>query len=307
MNGPLGILAAYFRNQEPLSAVDMVRAAAEVRAGGLGWREIAEACAPSRLTGDPADETRPAAAVHLFRDVQHAVSAAAGDGQRIAPLAWPCPDCARQVVDVAPFGRPIHVELGHRTGCTRLAAGQQADDAERRARIPSLVVGSEPPRGPLRRHRLARRFTDDCPRCGWSGYFDTWAATINGNWARLLCDDCYADLAPDITVTATYYACSTHPYDPGPKGPFAVIRQRTRSDHDFPDIGQILTWEPCWQWTPILVEEARDGAGCQVRRVSQNDAEPIMASLVGRHWPAEALALPWVSSAYPKGRLRWPG
>ena len=203
MNGPLGVLAGYFRNQVPLSAVDMVRAAAAVRAAGIGWREIAEACDPGWKAGDPGEEEAgPIAAVHLFRDIQHAVSAAAGDGQRIAPLAWPCRECGGQVVDVAPSGRPIHVELGHHTGCRRLARDQADDDQERRTRIPALIASSEPQRGPLQRHRLTRRFTDDCPRCGWSGYFDTWAATIDGNWARLLCDDCYADLAPDINVTA---------------------------------------------------------------------------------------------------------
>ena len=41
----------------------------------------------------------------------------------------------------------------------------------------------------------------------------------------------------------------------------AVIRQRTRSDHDYPDIGhfpdtgQAITWQLWWQHTPMLVDD----------------------------------------------------
>ena len=48
-----------------------------------------------------------------------------------------------------------------------------------------------------------------------------------------VCDDCYADLHPGITVTVRFYAARW----PDNGRPVAVIRQRTRSDHDYPDIG----------------------------------------------------------------------
>jgi hypothetical protein len=56
-------------------------------------------------------------------------------------------------------------------------------------------------------------------------------------------DNCYADLHPDITVTVRYFSARS-PID---GEPVAAIRQRTRSDHDypdlgyFPDLGQMLT------------------------------------------------------------------
>ena len=62
--------------------------------------------------------------------------------------------------------------------------------------------GFAPAVGPVQRHRLAERITDDCTRCGWHGYFHTYIATIDGDWARAaVCDDCYADLHPAVTVT----------------------------------------------------------------------------------------------------------
>jgi hypothetical protein len=168
---------------------------------------------------------------------------------------------------------------------------------ERRERIPALITSSEPAHGPLQRHRLTgTRFVDSCPRCGWRGFYDTHAATLHGDWTRLLCDDCYADLAPDITVAVTYFACQ---YDDTPD-PFGVTRQRTRSDETYPDLGQIITWDLRWQWTSILVQEARDGADCHVTRISQDAAEMIIESSARRYWPAEALRLPWVQTAYPR-------
>jgi hypothetical protein len=65
--------------------------------------------------------------------------------------------------------------------------------------------------------------------------------------ARAVCDDCYADLNPAITVTVTFFSARSA----GSSQPFAVIRQRTRSDHDYPglghvpDRGQKMTWQLC--------------------------------------------------------------
>ena len=88
----------------------------------------------------------------------------------------------------------------------------------------------------MQRHWLAGRITDDCPRCGWHGYFHHYIATVDGDWAAAVCDNCYADLHPAITVTVRFFSARS----PGRDEPFAVIRERTRSDHPFADIGQQL-------------------------------------------------------------------
>ena len=31
--------------------------------------------------------------------------------------------------------------------------------------------------------------TEDCPRCGWHGYFQHYIATIGGDWGAAVCDD----------------------------------------------------------------------------------------------------------------------
>jgi hypothetical protein len=301
VSGPLGKLAAYFRNEIPLGAEDMVRLAAAARASGLRWPAIALACTPF-AGGDEGDEAAAAAAVmRVFRDVQHAAGVIAADESRLSPLAWLCPGCGQQVTDVAPDGRPVHVEAGHGGGCERLARDQASDDGERRARVPRLVAWSEvPPAGSLQRHRLARPFTDWCPRCGWHGDLDGWAATVSGDWTRVVCDDCWADLNPAVTVTVTFYACSARPGALG--APFAVIRRRERSDHGPPGAAQAMTWEPFWQWTPLLARKARGAADdCDIRQVSQDTAERVIRSLIGRRWPQSALTLPWTASAYPAG------
>jgi hypothetical protein len=88
--------------------------------------------------------------------------------------------------------------------------------------------------------------------------------------------------------------------------PFAVIRQRTRSDHDylgsghFPDRGQQMTWQLCWEHTSMLVEEAHGGADEDIAEISRAEAEQIMAGLAARHWPPQAARLPWVARAYPR-------
>ena len=57
----------------------------------------------------------------------------------------------------------------------------------------------------MQRHWLAERIEDDCPRCGWHGYFHHYIATTDRDWSNGVCDDCYADLHPDITVTVRYF------------------------------------------------------------------------------------------------------
>ncbi len=97
-------------------------------------------------------------------------------------MSWPCPGCGQQVTDRSHADRPVHVEHGHGPGCARLAGDQAADDQARRDRLPGLVAGSQvDPAGPAQRHRLAERIEDDCPRCGWHGYFHHWIAPIGGD------------------------------------------------------------------------------------------------------------------------------
>jgi hypothetical protein len=111
--------------------------------------------------------------------------------------------------------------------------------------MPVSGYRSWPAVGPVQRHWLRESITDDCPRCGWHGYFHHYIATIDGDWSAAVCDNCYADLHPGITVTVRFYLAR----QPDDGRPVAVIRQRTRSDHDYPDIGhfpdrgQAISWQ----------------------------------------------------------------
>ena len=139
----------------------------------------------------------------------------------------------------------------------------------------------------MQRHWLRERITDDCPRCGWHGYFHHYLATVDGDWAAAVCDDCYADLHPDITVTVKFYAARVPRFDPGAGEAVAVIRQRDRSDHDypdighFPDIGQQMTWRLWWEHTAMLVEEAHGSCDYDLAEISRAEAEQIAAGAGG--------------------------
>jgi hypothetical protein len=124
---------------------------------------------------------------------------------------------------------------------------------------------------------------------------------LSGNTNRLDREDnCYADPHPGITVTAKFFSARF-----GRREPFAVIRQRDRSDHDypgighFPDTGQQMTWRLWWEHTPMLVEEAHGGADADIAEISRAEAEQITTGLAARNWPLDAARLPWVASAYP--------
>jgi hypothetical protein len=171
-----------------------------------------------------------------------------GSRRLFHPLRWPCPICGKEVTDRAPAGRPLHVEHGHAPGCARLAGDQRAEDRQRRGRLPELIVYSKDPVGALQRHWLAERITDDCPRCGWHGDFHHYITTIRGDWSAAICDDCYAGLHPDVTVTVRYFSARS-PID---KEPVAAIRQRTRSDHDYSRSGISLTWGRCLLVMPVI-------------------------------------------------------
>jgi hypothetical protein len=47
-----------------------------------------------------------------------------------------------------------------------------------------------------------------------------------------------------------------------------VIRERTCSDHPFPDIGRQLAWPLDWEHTTLLAEDARGELGTDIVPVS---------------------------------------
>lgn len=84
-----------------------------------------------------------------------------------------------------------------------------------------------------------------------------------------------------------------------------VIRQRDRSDHDypgfgrFPDTGQQMIWRLYWEHTSKLAEEAHGGADEDIVEISRAEAEQITAGLAACNRPLDAAWLPWVAAAYP--------
>jgi hypothetical protein len=82
--------------------------------------------------------------------------------------------------------------------------------------------------------------------------------------------------------------------------PVAVIRQRTRSDYEFPDLGQMLTWRLCWRHTAMLIDDRRGNCEWDITGTSRRKAEQIAAGLAACNWPPDAARLPWAASAYPQ-------
>jgi hypothetical protein len=80
-----------------------------------------------------------------------------------------------------------------------------------------------------------------------------------------------------------------------------VIRQRTRSDYEFPDRGQMLTWRLSWKHTPMLIDDRRGNCEWDITGISRQQSEQIAAGLAAGHWPPDAARLPCVASAYPEG------
>jgi len=311
VNEPLAELAAYFRRQAEVPDRELVRLTAAARAGGSRWEAIGAACGVQ--TGEDIAGVVSLAlydgsytgADLLFGATQCSVQKLTGSESYFPPLRWDCPSCGQQVTDRAPAGRPVHVEHGHGPGCARLARDQAADDDRRREQLPGLILDSEPAVGPVQRHWLRERITDDCPRCGWRGYFHHYIAIIGGDWSAAVCDNCYADLHPDITVTVKYYSARIPRFLSRSGEAVAAIRQRTRSDHDypdighFPDLGQAITWRLWWKHTPMLVDDRRGNCDEDIAEVSRAEVEQIAAELAGRYWPPDAARLPWVTSATP--------
>jgi len=151
----------------------------------------------------------------LSGSARYSVHTLTGSRSRFPALRWDCTGCGQRVTGRAPAGRPVHAEHGHAPGCARLAAGQAAEEGERRERLARLIVHSEEPAGSLQRHWLAERIEDDCPRCGWHGYFHHYLATIGGDWSAAVCGNCHAGLHPDIAVTVRYFSARS-PLDGSP-------------------------------------------------------------------------------------------
>jgi hypothetical protein len=294
MEEPLTELAAYRRRKSEVPDEDLVRFTLAVRAGGSRWDDIAADCGVTARIDTDGVVSQTGAEV-LFQATQYAVEELTGS-HRYPPLTWPCSGCGQEITDRAAIGRPVHVELGHALGCARLACDQAADEERRREQLPRLILHSEPAVGPMQRHLLRECITDDCPRCGWHGYFHEYIATVNGDWAAVVCDNCFADLHPGITVAVRFFSARW----PTDGEPVAVIRQRTRSDHEFPDIGQMMTWRLWWEHTPMLVDDVRGNCTEDIAEIDRESAEQIAAGLAARYWPPEAASLPWVTAVYPR-------
>jgi hypothetical protein len=236
MDEPVTELAVFFRDKVKVPDGDLTRLISAARAAGHSWDAIAAACGIRRYEDTAGIVAQPSGIIPddgadlLYRAAQYALQKITGS-RRYPPLTWPCHGCGQQVTDRVATGRPTHAEHGHAPGCTRLAHDQAADAVARRARLPRMVEHSEPAHGPLQHHRITGRITDDCPRCGWHGYFHDYLATIDSDWSAAVCDNCYADLHPGITVTVAFFSVRA----PGDQEPFAVIRQRTRSDSPYRD------------------------------------------------------------------------
>lgn len=297
---PVTELATFFASKTTVPDEDLVRLTSAARAAGHRWAAIAAACGITTsqdtygVITQPGGASATTPAEFLFLGIQHATENLTGS-RRYPPLTWPCPTCRRQVTDRAPVGRPTHVEHGHGADCARLARDQAADLADRRARLPALIEDSEPARVALQRHQLSTAIIDDCPRCGWHGYFHTHLATIDGDWGTAVCDNCCADLAPYITVTVAFFSARL----PDSRQPSIVIRQRTRSDHRYTDIGEEMTWRLSWEHTTLLTEDTRGDGIHHIAEISRGRAEQIMADIASHYWPPDAAQLPWVANGYP--------
>jgi hypothetical protein len=138
------------------------------------------------------------------------------------------------------------------------------------------VARSEPPVGGLQLHELADPpVTYFCPRCGWHGY--VWkVATVDGDWTAPVCESCHEDLHPGIKVDVSYWSvtrASYLPRTPEERLPFTVIRSRKiaghlggRDEEYRPHLSQDYD---VWEFTSVLIEEARDGSSYDVDEISE--------------------------------------
>ena|ERR1022692_220704 len=145
------------------------------------------------------------------------------------------------------------------------------------------VARSEPPVGGVQLHALADPpVSYFCRRCGWDG--NVWnVATVDGDWAAPVCECCYEDLHPGIEVVVSYWSVSEASYlckMPEDHLPFTVIRYRKiagrlggRDEMYRPHLSQD---HEVWEFTSVLVEEARDGSSYDVTEIGEGEASAIM-------------------------------
>jgi hypothetical protein len=154
------------------------------------------------------------------------------------------------------------------------------------------VARSEPPAGDLQLHELADPpVTYLCPRCGWHGYVRE-VATVDGDWNAPLCERCYQDLHPGIEVVVSYWSVSEASYlrkTPADRLPFTVIRARKvasqlggRDEMYRPHLSQEYE---VWEFTSVLVEEARDGSSYDIEEISEAEARAIMERTRAKYLP----------------------
>ncbi len=184
MDEALAELAAYFGRRAVVPDQELVRLTATARAGGSRWgchrrRVRRPGLSGHHLGGQPGLLGR-------LRD-------RGGAAVRFRPVLPAHANRERQPVSCAVLGLPRVRAAGHRprsgwpdgpcrawprAGLRPLAADQAAEEEERRERLARLIVHSETPAGQVQRHWLAERIADDCPRCGWHGYFHHYIATV---------------------------------------------------------------------------------------------------------------------------------
>ena len=106
---------------------------------------------------------------------------------------------------------------------------------------------------------------------------------MDGDWAAAVCERCYQDLHPGIEVVVSYWSVSEASYlrkTPEDHLPFTVIRSRKiagqlggRDEMYRPHLSQD---GEVWEFTSVLVEEARDGSSYDVHEIGEAEARAIM-------------------------------
>ena len=137
-----------------------------------------------RNTGDTGAEL-------LFSATQNAVHELTSSERGHSPLTWAVPWvwAAGHRPGCRPGGRSTSNTAMRRTAAA-WPATRPPTTAARWDRSPRLMVQSEdPPSARCSGTGSRERITDDCPRCGWHGYFHHYIATVDGDWAAAVCDD----------------------------------------------------------------------------------------------------------------------
>jgi hypothetical protein len=119
-------------------------------------------------------------------------------------------------------------------------------------------------------------------------------ATVDGDWAAPVCECCHEDLHPGIPVVVSYWSVSQASYlckPPEDCLPFTVVRSRKVAGHL---AGRDEEYRPhfsqdgdVWEFSSILIEEARDGSGHDVAEISEDEARAIMQRTRAKYLPGQ--------------------